>query len=553
MRTLNIAPLLCTFLVLCLPLASEATPGDVLLSFAAPAAHPTGLTFDGELLWTADRFTDQLYGLDPDTGEILRQLPAPGFVPRGLAWDGECLWCIDAETELIYRIDPTTGETVRHIWAPTASPQGLTWDGECLWLCDDRDDVIARISPDDGTTIRTFRAPGGDSQGLVWDGQYLWCSDRRKDRIYMVDPETGDVLLSIDAPGAYSRGLTWQEGTLWNVDFQTDTISRLVVRDGVNIKTTDPRRQRLLMIQELANYGPGELTGADVYLALPTDRSSQTILSRPVFDPEPTTILTDRWDQRFAHIHRDTLPLAERHLFTMTVDAELYDTRWFVYPDEVGSLADIPRKIRKRYLVDEDKYRINDPVIQAAVKEALGDEKRPYWIMRKIYRYLHGKLHYELSGGWNVAPAILTRGNGSCSEYSFVFIAMCRAAGLPTRYVGAVTVRGDDASTDGVFHRWCECYLPGYEWVPVDPSGGDQDSPETVAEYFGHTSNRFLITTEGGGASRYMGWGYNANVTWTALGPVNVHIERFGEWSPLSESSPTDTIDEIGSASCQVK
>ena len=44
---------------------------------------------------------------------------------------------------------------------------------------------------------------------------------------------------------------------------------------------------------------------------------------------------------------------------------------------------------------------------------------------------------------------------------------MCRAAGLPARYVGAIMIRGDDASTDEVYHRWPEVYLPGYGVVLV--------------------------------------------------------------------------------------
>ena len=93
----------------------------------------------------------------------------------------------------------------------------------------------------------------------------------------------------------------------------------------------------------------------------------------------------------------------------------------------------------------------------------------------------------------------------------------------------------DDASTDDVFHRWCECYLPGYGWIPVDPSGGDRKSPAGVAEYFGHVANRYLITTEGGGASEFLGWGYNANEKWTSEGPVKVHVETVGEWSPVED------------------
>jgi len=135
-------------------------------------------------------------------------------------------------------------------------------------------------------------------------------------------------------------------------------------------------------------------------------------------------------------------------------------------------------------------------------------------------------------GGWNTAPTVLARGNGSCSEYTFVYIALCRAAGLPARYVGSVVVRGDDASMDDVFHRWAEVYLPNYGWVPVDPSGGDQDLPRDQANYFGHLANRFLITTESGGGSETMGWTYNANEFWTTEPQTKVEIETIAEWEP---------------------
>ncbi|HWR83817.1 MAG TPA: transglutaminase-like domain-containing protein, partial [Candidatus Deferrimicrobium sp.] len=146
-------------------------------------------------------------------------------------------------------------------------------------------------------------------------------------------------------------------------------------------------------------------------------------------------------------------------------------------------------------------------------------------------------LEYERVGGWNTAPTVLERGNGSCSEYSFVFIAMCRAAGLPARYVGAVSIRGDDASWDDVFHRWCEIYLPGYGWVPVDPSGGDSPWPADQADAFGYLNNRYLITTVSGGGSEYLDWGYNANERWTSTGRCKITVENIGEWSPV-ESSP---------------
>lgn len=219
----------------------------------------------------------------------------------------------------------------------------------------------------------------------------------------------------------------------------------------------------------------------------------------------------------------------------MSAEAKLYQNRYFIWPERVGSLDNIPRDIRDTYLINDTKFSYGDPVIQKAVRAAVGDEENPYWIARKIYNYVIEHMEYELVGGWNIAPTVLDRGNGSCSEYSFVYISMCRAAGLPARYAGSVVVRGDDACWDNVFHRWVEVYLPGYGWIPVDPSGGDSEWPADRANYFGFLNNRYLITTIGGGGSEYLEWSYNANEKWTSTGRAKVESENFGEWTPKEE------------------
>jgi len=219
-----------------------------------------------------------------------------------------------------------------------------------------------------------------------------------------------------------------------------------------------------------------------------------------------------------------------------TATVKLFDYWLFVRPEKVGQLKDIPKDIAKVYLVDNTKFSIGSETIKKAVKAAIGDETNPYWMMRKIYRYIIDNMYYELAGGWNIAPAVLERGNGSCSEYSFVFIAMCRSAGLPARYAGSIAQRGDLASEDEVFHRWCEVYLPKIGWVPVDPSGGDQEWPEAQGRYIGHVGNRYLVTTVGGGGSEYLGWEYNSFETYESTGICKVYSEKIGEWSPVDST-----------------
>ncbi|MBD3402016.1 transglutaminase [candidate division GN15 bacterium] len=531
-KTMLLAALVCSLAVPAL-MAQDAEPNSI----PAPFRCPQGLAFDGQYLWNADRHSDMLYKVDPTDGDVLDSLPTPGYVPRGLAWDGTRVWSVDAEEQLIYATNPSTGIVETTIYCPVSRPTGLAWNGRYLWLAEDRGETLHLISSEDGTTIKSIPSPTRNAWGLTFDGTYLWVSDRYTDKIYMVWPENGDVVNIFDAPGPHSCGLAWDGATLWNVDYQTDRIYPIVIDHDKKYSRSDKKVQQVEFIHQTRNFGPGTVTGLDVYLAIPKDLTNQELLDPATFEPEATEVLTDKWGQQVAHFRFENLAPTEFATVRMLASANMHQTRYFVYPDRLGSLDDIPNDIRDRYLVNDAKFSMDDPVIQNGVREAVGDETNPYWIGRKIFNYIIARMEYELAGGWNVAPAVLERGNGSCSEYSFVYIAMCRAAGLPARYAGSIVVRGDDASYDEVFHRWVEIYLPGYGWFPVDPSRGDKKWPADQAKAFGSLSNGVLITTVGGGGSEYLEWGYNANERWQSRGKCKVVVENFGEWTPVAISA----------------
>jgi len=532
--TMSRGTVVCALLVSTLLAVAERAagkPGDVIARHASPGPCVTALAFDGKQLWVADRKTRLLYRYDPANQQVTQELQTPGFWPTGLAWDGQALWCVDQKDNRIYRIDPSTGTVLKVIESPARSPHGLTWDGKYLWLGDEGADQILQISTDDGTTIRDFPAPSGNPQGLAFDGTYLWISDRMADEIYLTTLD-GEVLFVLRTPGPYATGLAFDGRHLWCSDYQTDSLYQIVVDDRETYARSNPREAIIQITHEVRNPGSGRVQRLDVYFALPENRESQVIHNPPEFEPPPREFVTDRWGQRFAHFVYENVAPSQTVRSVTKVQATVYEVTFFVRPDKVGPLTAIPADVKQRYLQDGEKYMIQHPTIQRAVKEAVGDEKNPYWIARKIYRYLMDKMYYELAGGWNVAPKVLERGNGSCSEYSFVYIAMARAAGLPARYVGSVVVRGDDASLDDVFHRWVEVYLPNYGWIPVDPSGGDQPSRRMQALFFGHLANRFLITTQSGGGSEFLGWTYNVAeqlVTDPKTYPV---IETYAEWEP---------------------
>ena len=521
------------FLVL-LSVPLVAHPGKVVRTLDAPGRFCTGMTFDGEFLWVADYKADRLFKINVGSGEIAGSVPSPGFWPMGLAWDGKHLWNADRKGKKIFKVNPGDGTILKAIDAPSGNPEGLAWDGENLWVSDYKDRKIMKIDLSDGTATKTLTAPARSPNGLTFDGKYLWCSDRMTDELYMIEPASGEVLMVLDAPGPYPRGMAWDGECLWNVDHQKDKLYRLVRQDNEPYRLKDTRRARVTFTHQVKVYGKGRLKELQVCLAVPQDLSRQKIASMS-FSPSGYALQEDRWQQKVAVLRYEDIPSGSTLESVMELEAEILEIRYFIFPDRCGTLQDIPCEIRDQYTANGSKYLTDDPYIQKLAAEVVGEEKNPYYIARRIFDYVREHLEYKLEGGWNAAPVVLKRGTGSCSEYSFCFIALCRAAGLPARYVGAIVVRGDDASMDDVFHRWPEVYLPNHGWIPIDPQGGDKPLPRDRAMNIGNLSNRFLITTQGGGDSEYLGWYYNCHETYTSDPQVEVRIEAFAEWEPIAE------------------
>lgn len=517
----------------------QAYTGEVVKAIKSPGSFVTGMAFDGEKLWVADRKTDKIYQIDTITGKVLLTIESPAYWPMGLAWDGKYLWNSDIRGRsdiaenldgMIHQIEPATGNIIKTIKSPSSCPDALAWDGKYLWEADHVARKIICFSPVDGTTIKSFASPSNDPTGMAYDGRYLWISDRIKDEIYMVDPQTGWVIIVADSPGPHPRGLAFHNNCLWIADMQTDTIYVAKTRDDDFIYRKQMQKHSVNFSHELKNFGPGKVINLDVYLALPQNRENQEIFGEIKFTHQPEKIITDKWGQKTAVFHYDTLESGKSAFSEYMVRFKTWNTRYFIYPEKTGSLALIPADIKMRYLADDEKYQINSPVIKNALTEAIGNETNPYWIMRKIHQWLIQKLTYVMDGMWDTAPTVITNGHGSCSEYSFVFISMCRAAGLPTRYVGSTWIKGDETSMDEVFHRWIEVYLPGYGWIPTDPTHGDRDNPRDQAFPVGLVRNAALITTESGGGSQTLGWTYNANEIFITQPKTQINIEYFADW-----------------------
>ena len=512
-----------------------AAPGDVVRTLDIPCKYPAGMAYDGKHLYLADWREAQIFQIDIDTGDTLAVWNAPTLKPHGLAWGGDHLFVGDDHTGQIFALDPGSGAVLNTFEAPGSRVKGLAFINDELFILESRSRKIYRVLPDDGTILGYFDLPSRNCSCMGRLGSYLWVADRVEDELYMVQPESGKVINVLPAPGPHAAGLAGVNGRLWNVDFQDRKLYEIVIGEEQPYRLSDTRTARVEFLWSLCNYGPGEVRDLEVNVALPENLENQVLLSRPEFSSKPERVVEDHWGQPCALFRTGLVPAGGKCILSYSVQARVSALRYVIMPERVGALGDIPADLRAAYTEDGSRYRISTPYMQKLVQKIVGDEENPYWIARKVYDYLIENLEYEMVGGWDVPEVVLKRGTGSCSEYTFCFVALCRAAGLPARYQGSVVVRGDDASVDEAFHRWAQVYLPNYGWVPVDANRGDAKAPADQARGFGGLANRFLITTHSGGGSEYLHWGYNAYSHYESTGYCKVETETFGFWEPLGE------------------
>jgi transglutaminase-like putative cysteine protease len=116
------------------------------------------------------------------------------------------------------------------------------------------------------------------------------------------------------------------------------------------------------------------------------------------------------------------------------------------------------------YLASEPFVEADHPEIKAAAARfAHGGELER---IEGIFRFVVSHMKY---GGYRShadgALRAFVNQLGDCTEYTDLFVALCRAGGLPARHVtGYITSRGDTPK-----HSWAEVYTRRHGWVPFDP------------------------------------------------------------------------------------
>jgi transglutaminase-like putative cysteine protease len=320
--------------------------------------------------------------------------------------------------------------------------------------------------------------------------------------------------------------------------------------------TRSPRSLTITFVHRVRNLSPGALEDVTAAVAVPRSDERQTVHSVR-FEPRPESVTADGWGQETAHFRLGSIPVTGESEVRCEVSVTLRDATWRVAERDLGDASEIPERVIQHYLRNGENYRIDHEALgEAAAKLAL-DGHGPLERLRRIHDFVMDSLEYDLDDRWESAESVLRRGKGSCSEYSYLMIALCRQHGIPARYAGgsALLQAGPDGlpiaaketgknlePIDRVFHRWVEVYLPRVGWFPVDPTRDDEAAlAGDPYRFFGHVPWFQFTMFRGDGdplESGRLGWEYRSTMRWKderSTPPGTVIIDRSAAWAGVNE------------------
>ncbi|MBI2823728.1 MAG: transglutaminase domain-containing protein [Planctomycetia bacterium] len=127
------------------------------------------------------------------------------------------------------------------------------------------------------------------------------------------------------------------------------------------------------------------------------------------------------------------IPAGEQVRAVITVET----TRSTLLPPEDTSGFVIPKKLDRKvrpYLAASPKIESRNPKIRNLAKEITADHEGAWEKAEAIYDWVREHVKYQ-DGPLKGALAALNDGTGDCEELTSLFIALCRASGIPARTV----------------------------------------------------------------------------------------------------------------------
>lgn len=209
---------------------SASAQCDTIFSFPTIDNVPTGLAFDGTLLYSTGYNTKLIYKFSLN-GQLVSTIPNPTslsfpFYGGGVDFDGSYLWMVVDNEAKAYKMDTANGNVLFQFNIPTSSADpesgACAFDNGYLWVTEFTDKTLMRMDANTGMLIDSFAINRSVVMlKMINDNLYgiefvngLATGPMQLDKF---DKTTGIVTDSFTWCIPSSYGFAWVNGNMWGL------------------------------------------------------------------------------------------------------------------------------------------------------------------------------------------------------------------------------------------------------------------------------------------------------------------------------------------------
>ncbi len=224
--------------------------------------------------------------------------------------------------------------------------------------------------------------------------------------------------------------------------------------------------------------------------------ASQQVLSENIQLSDPFTdnyeIVSPGEDNRLLRVSLHTISGGATKTITVSQVIKVDYVDLQVSPSTVQ--GDIPPDLLQLYTQPvAHLWESDNPTLANKALELTQNQTNLYNKAEAIYNFVKGYLTYQEQTAEHSALWAYNSRIGDCTEFTNLFIALCRAAGIPAKFVSGYlydTTKGGNLLAMG--HAFAFIYLPNADWVPVEVTGEGTKFCELNNDHL------VLLTNDGG-------------------------------------------------------
>ncbi len=142
--------------------------------------------------------------------------------------------------------------------------------------------------------------------------------------------------------------------------------------------------------------------------------------------------------------------------------------------DKAGIVQGLPHDLPPPVFLRTTELTESGPAIDRLAEWLQAGDEPALDKLHRLAARLHDEMRFdaEATGVDTAAEQAAAEGHGVCQDFSHIFIAVARRAGIPARYISGHLFRRDGEKVQPAAHAWTEAFIPDLGWTAFDPLNG---------------------------------------------------------------------------------